>query len=256
MIRELPLAPDVVPVPVTEFVMGASEDDKFATDTERPAHRVRFAHRFALGRFPVTVGEYRRFSPAHAPDDPASVPVVDVSWHDAAGYCAWLGDAAGWPYRLPTEAEWECACRAGTTDPFSSGETIAVADANFLYDETGRRVGLGERTRIDAYPPNGLGLHDLHGNVCEWVADAWHPNYAGAPTDGSAWTDEGEPRRVIRGGAWDYLPRLLRSAWRDGLPADAVRDNVGFRVALTLGPKTPNDGEPLRRSASGSEPCA
>jgi formylglycine-generating enzyme required for sulfatase activity len=217
--------------------MGETAGDKFATDTERPAHRVAIKRGFALAAFPVTVGEYRAFAPAHAPGEDVDWPVVNVTWTEARAYCAWLQAVTGDPFRLPTEAEWEYACRAGSRTPFATGDEITPADANFLYAEHGQRVGPGRRTAIDRYAPNAFGVHDLHGNICEWVADSWHASYAGAPEDGSAWiTGAAAGPRVIRGGAWDYLPRLLRSAWRDSLPADHRRDNVGFRIARTLDP--------------------
>ncbi len=234
MIPETLEAPVVVRLAGGEFEMGETADDKFATDTERPAHRVRIARAFSLGARPVTVGEYRAFVPRHAPGEDPRWPVVNVSWDEADAYCARLASVTGEPFRLPSEAEWEFACRAGGHGPFSTGGQIGTGEANFMYSEEGERIGPGARSPVASYPPNAFGLHDLHGNVCEWVADAWHSGYEGAPADGSAWLDGGDPRRrVIRGGAWDYLPRLLRSAWRDSLPRCHRRDNVGFRVALT-----------------------
>jgi formylglycine-generating enzyme required for sulfatase activity len=259
MICETQRAPALVGLPAGSFIMGATDDDKFVTDTERPAHRVAIAHRFALGRFPVTVGEYRAFAPRHAPGDNPDWPVVNVSWDDAQAFCAWLASIAGQPFRLPSEAEWEYACRAGTRTSFIGSGEITPDDANFLYSEEGQRIGLGQRTPVGRYAPNAFGLYDLLGNVCEWVEDLWHRDYAGGPADGSAWltasgstelttgepdhrvtrdgpsrTTRGEPGRTIRGGAWDYLPRLLRSAWRDSLPRTHRRDNTGFRIALTI----------------------
>jgi formylglycine-generating enzyme required for sulfatase activity len=185
----------------------------------------------------VTVAEYRAYAPGHAPEEDPSWPVVSVSWDDARAYCAWLGAAPPGPYRLPTEAEWEYACRAGGRGPFAGGDELSPGEANFLYSEEGRRVGPGRRTPVGSYPANAFGLHDLQGNVGEWVEDAWHPAYGGAPADGSAWGATGdEDRRVIRGGAWDYLPRLLRSAWRDCLPRSHRRDNLGFRLAASERP--------------------
>jgi formylglycine-generating enzyme required for sulfatase activity len=237
MICETQLAPGLVELPPGSFIMGGTDDDKFVTDTERPAHRVAIAHRFALGRFPVTVGEYRAFEPRHAPSDDPDWPVVNVSWDDAQAFCIWLASITGQPFRLPSESEWEYACRAGTRSSFIDSDKITPLEANFLYSEEGQRIGLGQRTPAGRYAPNGFGLYDLLGNVCEWVEDAWHRDYTGAPTNGSAWlTAGGSDRRTIRGGAWDYLPRLLRSAWRDSLPCTHHRDNVGFRVALTLIP--------------------
>lgn len=207
-----------------EFIMGESRGDKFANDTERPAHPVSVSS-FMLSRFAVTVGEYRAFRNGHAPGDDPQWPVVDVSWSDARAYCDWLSAASDQRYRLPSEAEWEYACRAGSTTPFAFGHEITPRDANFFYSESGERIGPGQRTRGGQYPANAFGLHDMHGNVCEWVEDAWRSNYL-EPT-------AADDRRVIRGGAWDYLPRLLRSAWRDGLPADCRRDNLGFRIATS-----------------------
>ncbi|MEO7934365.1 MAG: formylglycine-generating enzyme family protein [Chthoniobacterales bacterium] len=218
-----------------EFIMGENAGDKFANDTERPAHQVRLERPFALGKFLVTVGAYRLFAPDHAPNEDVEWPVVNVSWIAAQSYCEWLSERSGLACRLPSEAEWEFACRAGSQTPFAIGNELTAQDANFLFSEYGERIGAGHRTRVGAFPANAFGLHDLHGNVCEWVADAWHPNYRGAPANGSAWTADGdETRRAIRGGAWDYLPRLLRSAWRDSFPADQRRDNIGFRIACDL----------------------
>ena len=228
-------APELVPLLPGEFTMGESPEDKFANDTERPAHRVRIPPGVLLGRSPVTTGEYRAFRPAHAPGEVADLPTVGVTWHDAMAYCAWLAERTGLPFRLPTEAEWEYACRAGSATPFACGTEITPADANYFYSESGERIGPGCRTPVGRYPANAFGFHDLHGNVCEWTADVWHPDYTGAPADGSARLGGDPGHRTIRGGAWDYLPRLLRSSWRDSLPAHRHRDNLGFRVALTLG---------------------
>jgi formylglycine-generating enzyme required for sulfatase activity len=222
--------PCLVEIPAGDFVMGETADDKFAGATERPAHRVVIPKPFLMSPFPVTTGEYRRFKqePSRGDDD---LPAVNVSWDDACAYCAWLTAATGRPFRLPAEAEWEYACRAGSRDAFSWGAEIHAGDANFLHDEHCTRIGPGQRTPRGTYPANSFGLYDMHGNVCEWVADAWHADYAGAPEVASIWpAPAGEGRRVIRGGAWDYMPRLLRSAWRDWLPRETRRDNVGFRV--------------------------
>jgi formylglycine-generating enzyme required for sulfatase activity len=226
--EDLPL---MVELPAGEFVMGENPGDKYANDTERPAHQVRFPGGFALGRFPVTVGEFRKFHHEHAPEEADDLPVVRVNWHDATAYCGWLTAFTGREYRLASEAEWEYACRAGTRNPFAVGDEITTRQANFLYDETGTRIGPGRRTPVGSYPPNQFGLHDLHGNVGEWVGDSWHPNYLGAPGGGRAWYDAENRRRVVRGGAWDYLPRLLRCSWRDWRLAEERADNIGFRVA-------------------------
>jgi len=228
-----PAAPVMVTLPAGEFVMGENPGDKFANDTERPAHRVVIPAGVALGCYPVTAGEYRRFQPQHSSLAADDLPVVRVSWQNAMAYCRWLTELTRRNYRLPSEAEWEYACRAGAAGLFASGEVITTNDANFLYDENGNRIGAGRLREVGSYPPNSFGFHDLHGNVCEWVADAWHANYFEAPVNGEAWMMPENPRRVVRGGAWDYLPRLLRSACRDWRLADECADNVGFRVATS-----------------------
>ena len=232
--RDANNAPLMVHLPAGDYRMGENADDKFANDTERPAHNVQIAAGLALGCFPSTVGEFRRFRPGHAAHESEELPVVCVSWHEAMEYCDWLGETTHRRYRLPTEAEWEFACRAGSRTLFSCGDDLTLAAANFLFDEQGLRVGPGHRTPVGQYPPNAFGLHDLHGNVCEWVADSWHPDYLGAPVDGSAWREPVNSRHVIRGGAWDYLPRLLRSSWRDWRDASYRADNLGFRVATNI----------------------
>jgi formylglycine-generating enzyme required for sulfatase activity len=143
--------------------------------------------------------------------------------------------ATGIPFRLPSEAEWEYACRAGSSTVFPDGGNLAPDQANYLYDESGETIGPGALTPRGVYPPNAFGLRDMLGNVCEWTADVWHPDFHGAPTDGSPRFDGETPdRRVIRGGAWDHLPRVLRASWRDWAPESARWDNLGFRIAFTL----------------------
>jgi formylglycine-generating enzyme required for sulfatase activity len=229
--RDADFAPSMITVTPGEFIMGENAADKFANDTERPAHRVKFSGCFAMGKFPVTVGEFRHFRPGHSPDDAHNLPVVSVDWHDAFAYCQWLTERTARIYHPPHEAQWEFACRAGSRTPFSCGEAITTLAANFLYDENGLRVGMGQRSPAESYRPNKFGFYDFHGNVCEWVMDHWHPNYSGASADGRAWIEAGENRRVIRGGAWDYLPSLLRSSWRDWRESEFHSDNLGFRVA-------------------------
>ena len=206
-------------LPGGTFFMGENDDDKFANDTERPRHRVDVAS-FRIADAPVTIGEFRRFRPGHESGLPPEWPAAMVSWNDAVAYCQWLGPE----FRLPTETEWEYAARAGTQTPYHCGETIDLRQANFLYTEQGAKIGIGRRTPSGSYPANAFGLFDMLGNVCEWTEDLWRPDYQTEPT----WN---ETRHVLRGGAWDYLPRLLRCSWRDGLARDKRRDNVGFRIA-------------------------
>jgi len=211
-----------LPLPEGPFPMGESEADKFANDTERPRHTVTIPAGISLGRDPVTNGEFRVFSPGHSPAEDADIPVTGITWHEARDFADWMSSRLGAICRLPSEAEWECACRAGTETAFSTGAEIALDDANYLYSESGERIGVGGKTHVGTYPANAFGFRDLHGNVCEWVADPWRSGYERPQVD---------DLRVIRGGAWDYLPRLLRSSWRDGLPASTRRDNLGFRIA-------------------------
>ncbi|HEX8310510.1 MAG TPA: SUMF1/EgtB/PvdO family nonheme iron enzyme [Chthoniobacteraceae bacterium] len=226
------LRPAMIDLPLGLFTMGEHPDDKFASDLERPKHRVEIAHPIAFGCFPVTVAEYAAFNGESFAQEESTLPVASVSWEDAVAYCDWLSSLTGHAYRLPSEAEWEYACGAAQGKPFPNGEVLTPADANYLYDEHGRRVGPGCRTPVGAYPPNAFGLYDMAGNVCEWVSDLWHPTFSGAPAEGESWDAGSETGlRVLRGGAWDYLPRLLRSSWRDYLHQQTRRDNVGFRVA-------------------------
>ncbi|GAA5482671.1 formylglycine-generating enzyme family protein [Haloferula sargassicola] len=202
-------------VPAGEFLMGGSEDDRFVNRTELPVKRMEMKA-FEMMACPVIEWQWAKFA-GGGPD--SNLPVVGVSWEDACDFAEWLGD--GDPsISLPTEAEWEYACRGGTMTPFSCGSMITPDDANFLYDEDGNRVGPGGRTPVGRYAPNAFGLHDMHGNVCEWTANRWRPTHGGPP----------HPDKVIRGGAWDLMPRLLRSSWRDRAPIDARRDNLGFRL--------------------------
>ncbi|MEI8292774.1 MAG: formylglycine-generating enzyme family protein [bacterium] len=206
-------------IPGGVFLIGENDDDKFANDTERPRHSVDVPA-FRMGATPVTIGEFRLFRPDHEPNLPPEWPAVWVSWDDAVAYCAWLGPG----FRLPTEVEWEYAARAGSQKPYPWGDTITPEQANYLHNEQGAKIGPGHRTPVGAYPPNAFGLFDMLGNVCEWVRDLWRPDYQTGP-------QVNETRRVLRGGAWDYLPRLLRCSWRDALAHDTRRDNVGFRIA-------------------------
>ena len=254
--------PELVVLRAGRFQMGSPEHErKIAMAAgaqknwlarETPQHWVGIARPFALGRYPVTVGEWRRFAEATgwrpdgevdwaAPGFPQTDahPVVGVSWFDAQRYLAWLSEATGQRYRLPSEAEWEYACRAGTKSAFSFGDGIntdlANYDGNFTWNGGARGEYRRGTTPVTQFPPNPWGLHDMHGNVWEWVQDVMHDSYEGAPLDGSAWEEGGErARRILRGGSWLYNPRYLRSALRNGFSAVMSNDIVGFRVAREL----------------------
>ncbi|MDQ8191541.1 formylglycine-generating enzyme family protein [Roseibacillus persicicus] len=211
--------PELVPLPAGEFWMGGEEDDKFVTDVERPRHRVMVSAGTSLGRFPVMEGELL--------GNRKKIPAVGICWEEAREFALWVGEQVGGRGRLATEAEWEWAARAGQT----VARTRNAEEANFLYSEDGEKVGAGALSEVGRYALNEFGYGDLFGNVLEWVEDCWRPSYEGAPEDGSAWVGSGD-RKVVRGGAWDHLPRLLRASWRDGMRADARQDNLGFRVAV------------------------
>jgi formylglycine-generating enzyme required for sulfatase activity len=237
--HDAPFAPELIVIPAGEFVMGSTEEEEGGFEDERPQHRVTIAQRFAIGRYPVTFAEYDLFCEAVGRRQVSDQgwgrgrrPVINVSWLDAHAYIRWLSQETGRAYRLPSEAEWEYACRAGTTARCSFGDVISPEHANYVHSRLGRTSEGG------AYRANPWGLHDMPGNVQEWVEDDWHENYQGAPTDGSAWKDLGtssNPRRcVLRGGSWNLDPRGSRSAFRDGGPYDTSGWDAGFRVARTL----------------------
>lgn len=236
--------PEMVAIRTGQFWMGACDDeDKFASIVEKPRHNVEIQSPFAIGRYPVTFEEWDAFVAqvpgAHCPEDHGwgrgRLPVCDVSWDDIQAYLRWLSMTTGRRYRLPSEAEWEYCCRAGANSPFATGSGISVKQANFLYLDFGDRPGVGRPLATGFYPANRFGLYDMHGNVCQLVADVWHDHYDGAPADGSAWgVPVSSPWRVVRGGGWDALPRILRCAFRDWVRRDQRTDNMGFRVACDL----------------------
>jgi formylglycine-generating enzyme required for sulfatase activity len=217
----------MVYVPGGEFLMGVPDGEAESYDDEKPQHRVTVPE-FCLGKFAVTQAQYA----AIAGENPSRFkgeqrPVERVSWHDAVAFCKALADRTGRHYRLPSEAEWECACRAGTSTPFAFGPTITPDLAHYGGD-------LGQTAEVGQFPPNGLGLYDLHGNVWEWCADGWHDTYDGAPSDGTAWTEGGnQDRRVIRGGAWYLTPRNCRSAYRFNDTPVNRNYFIGFRVVCS-----------------------
>ncbi len=164
-------------------------------------------------------------------------PVERVSWNDAVEFCQRLSQQTGQDYRLPSEAEWEYACRAGTKTPFHFGETLDSSLANYNATETYGEGVKGEyrkqTTNVGVFPANAFGLYDMHGNVWEWCADCWHENYKDAPTDGSVWlADNLSDRRIVRGGSWCYLPRYCRSAYRNDAYARQPRQLCWFSSEL------------------------
>ena len=252
--------PEMVRLQPGRFLMGAAAAENCMSHADEcPRHEVHIARPFAIGRFPVTFDDYDRFvlatrQPSAAkrgfmerlfggegdrqPEVPnnngwgrSRHPVINVSWNDAVAYCVWLTGQTGRTYRLPSEADWEYACRAGTATRWSCGDDAqALKDYAWFGDNSGGRTHpVGEKR------PNPWGLHDIHGNVCEWVQDGWHDDYAGAPTDGSAWGASSDTAgRVLRGGSWWVTAGGVRVSTREGSDPDGCGDNVGLRLAQNL----------------------
>jgi len=203
---------------------------------EMPVHWIEFRRGFWMATTEITNAQYERFDKEHQRHEYSKgddTPVVEVSWDDARKYCAWLSEKSGRPIRLPSESEWECACRAGSDREFTFGDD---EERLSQYSWFGEDVESGARA-VATKRPNRWGLYDLHGNVWEWCEDTYHESYEDAPTDGSAWTEGGEmwggaPGRVCRGGSFDGPAVDCRSAFRDwGLPA--FRNwLLGFRPAF------------------------
>jgi formylglycine-generating enzyme required for sulfatase activity len=241
---------DMVLVPGGGFEMGSPEDEPERGDNEGPQHRVSVPA-FFMGRYVVTQAQWRVVSsfPQVEQDlnpDPARFkgenrPVERVSWYEAVEFCQRLSRHTQRPYRLPSEAEWEYACRAGTTTPFYFGPIltteVANYDGNYSYNNSPKGDYLRETTPVDHFDiANGFGLCDMHGNVYEWCQDHYHGSYEGAPTDGSAWVDEGADEnklRILRGGSWRYNPWYCRSAYRNGDNPRVSNIDIGFRVVCS-----------------------
>jgi len=263
--QDCDICPMMVVVPSGSFMMGSPQDEPERGDNEGPQRQVTISKPFAVGKFEITVDQFRAFveETGHSTgnkcftweqniweerqgrsflkpgfDQVGSQPVVCVNRDDATAYIAWLSTRTGEAYRLLSEAEWEYSARAGTATPFSTGARISTDQANFVGDYTynGSKKGQyrGKTTAVGSFSANGFGLHDMHGNVWEWVEDCFG-DYKTAPIDGSAQVAK-SCDRVLRGGSWLYTPRSLRSANRDKLQPDNRDSTIGFRVARTLTP--------------------
>ena len=238
-LRDCPECPEMVVVPAGSFLMGMQEEA--AWFTEQPVHRVTIARPFAVGVYEVTFEEWDACvsgggCEGYRPDDEGwgrgRRPVVNVSWKDAQAYVAWLSGRTGKGYRLLSESEWEYVTRAGTTTRFWWGHEIGQNRANCSH--CGSRWDRRRTAPVGSFSPNPFGLHDVHGNVEEWVEDCMNEIDHGAPRDGSAWESRSCERRVLRGGSWYIGSRYLRSAARYGSPTGVRIDGFGFRVARTL----------------------
>ena len=234
--------PEMVVVPAGSFRMGCvSGQDCY--DDEYPVHRVTISAPFAVGVHEVTFAEWDTCVAAggcgrYRSDDAGwgrgRRPVISVSWKDAQAYVAWLTRESGGQYRLLSEAEWEYVARAGSETRYSWGNEVGRNRANCR--GCGSRWDGKQTAPVGSFGANGFGLHDIHGNVWEWVQDCWNGTYAGAPADGSAWEQRDCNRRMVRGGSWPNEPGFLRSAGRYGDTAGIRVDYVGFRVARSLTP--------------------
>jgi formylglycine-generating enzyme required for sulfatase activity len=264
----------MVELPVGAFMMGSPEHERGREPVEGPPRRVVIAQRFALGKLEVTVDQFAayvaetgvavgnacqkidamtaRWGRTEASfrqpgfDVAGSHPVVCVSWHEAQAYAAWLGRRTGKPYRLPSEAEWEYAARAGTTTSYSFGsdegqlcDYARFADLGSPFPWRGGcrsdKAAYGPM-QVGTLKPNAWGLFDMHGNAWEWVADCWTPDARELPTDASAFMRKGACEvGVVRGGGWPAEPRKLRSAQRMPMLAASRLYHTGFRVALSSG---------------------
>ena len=249
---------EMVSIPSGSFIMGASEDEENSSADERPQHLVNVPA-FFMGKYPITQAQYEAVMGTNPSDfkdksDSASRPVENVSWEDAQKFCKKLSELTKREYHLPSEAQWEYACRAMPSPPaplpegeggkiyppFHFGETISTELANYNGNYT---YGIGEKgeyhketTPVGYFKvANEFGLYNMHGNVWEWCEDDWHSNYKGAPTDSSAWIDvkskeSNKTKHPLRGGSWINNPENCRSAYRLNNNLDNRLIDIGFRV--------------------------
>jgi formylglycine-generating enzyme required for sulfatase activity/tRNA A-37 threonylcarbamoyl transferase component Bud32 len=227
---------DMVAIPGGSFMMGSPSTEAGRYNYEGPQRTINIPP-FFMGKYEVTQEQYQ----AVMGNNPsgfkgAKRPVEQVNWDEAVEFCRKLTQKTGKSYRLPSEAEWEYACRARTTTPFYFGETITPDlvnyDGNYPYGSAPKGLYRKETTDVGSFPPNAFGLYDMHGNVWEWCSDKWHGNYSGAPTDGSSWETGTDNNRVQRGGSWSGNAVYCRSAYRHCGSAVSGWWSWGFRVAV------------------------
>lgn len=265
LIKDCDVCPELVVIPAGAFVMGSPPSEAGRDADEGPAHKVTLARPFALGKYEVTWDEWdacvRAGYCAQSKDEGwgrGRRPVIHVDWEQAQGFTEWLAEKTGKQYRLPSEAEWEYAARAGSEKArhWGAAPDRACRFAN-VYDQSGEgkrhwqrygsmyvdgtaifafacKDGQADTAPVGSYPPNDFGLHDMLGNVWEWTEDCYNESYSGAPSDGSAWGAGDCGRRVNRGGSWADSPPRVRSAARDGDAVSNRLSSLGFRVARTL----------------------
>ena len=231
---------EMVYIPEGSFLMGSPDTEAKRYDREGPQHKVTLKP-FYMSKYPVTQEQYQVIMG----DNPSKFkgknrPLENVSWYDATNFCQKLSKKIGGKYSLPSESQWEYACRAGTTTPFYFGETITPELVNYFGSLTYGNGPKGERrngtTPVGEFPPNAFGLYDMHGNVWEWCADDFHENYNGAPTDGSVWLNGDKDKVRLRGGSWANVPYICRSAYRNNyIRRDDHNIIIGFRLVCDGG---------------------
>ncbi|MCP2732651.1 formylglycine-generating enzyme family protein, partial [Limnofasciculus baicalensis] len=240
---------EMVSIPGGTFLMGSPNTEENRSDSEGPQHYVTVPP-FYMGKFTVTQAQWKAVAALPQVNqtlnpDPSrfkgnNLPVESVSWLDVVEFCARLSKKTGRDYRLPSEAEWEYACRAGTNTPFHFGETITPDLVNYNGNYPYRSAPKGEY-RVKTTPvgsfqvANAFGLFDMHGNVWEWCSDSWHENYSGSPVDGSSWSenDNQKRQRLWRGGSWGDIGRDCRSAYRDWNEPGGRYSVIGFRLVVS-----------------------
>ena len=234
------VAPEMVEIPAGQFRMGCVSGQDCFSD-ERPVHNVRIRQSFEVSKYEVTFAQWDACvlgggCGGYRPDDEGwgrgTRPVINVSWEDAQAYVSWLSSQTGEAYRLLSEAEWEYVARAGTQTAYSWGSDIGSDRANC--EGCRSRWDDSQTAPVGSFHADAFGVHDMHGNVWEWVEDCWNDSYRRAPSDGSAWLRGNCERRVLRGGSWGSLPRSLRSAERLWNTSGYRGSGLGFRVARTL----------------------
>ncbi|MEA5517076.1 SUMF1/EgtB/PvdO family nonheme iron enzyme [Nodularia sp. UHCC 0506] len=240
---------EMVKIPGDTFMMGASEKEEGSSDDERPEHQVTVPS-FYMGRYLVTQAQWARVAASfpqikrkldtrlsHFQGD-GNLPVERISWYDADEFCKRLSQKTGRDYRLPSESEWEYACRAGTVTHFHFGDIITTEvanyDGNYTYGNSPKGQYRQKTRPVGSFPPNAFGLYDMHGNLWEWCLDTWHSNYKDAPDNGAAWIDnDNQSRRLLRGGSWLNNPGGCRSAYRYYVNPDYAYSFIGFRVVCS-----------------------
>jgi formylglycine-generating enzyme required for sulfatase activity len=232
---------EMVEIPAGTFYMGSPENEAKRLDSESPQHQVNVPS-FFIGKYPLTQAQYQAImgnNPAYFKG--ANRPVEMVDWNDAVAFCQKLSQNTGKNYKLPSEAQWEYACRAGTTTPFYFGESITPdlvnCVGNYPYAAAPKGQYRKQTTDVGTFPPNAFGLYDMHGNVWEWCEDDWQKNYINVPVNGSALISRSNIK-LVRGGSWFDIPDLCRSAYRLNPNLDNYFDTIGFRVVCSGAART------------------